>query len=112
MVLFAHGSRDPNWRAPFERLRREVADSMGEESVRLAYLEFEPPGLDEVLAEASVDRIQRVVILPLFIAAFLIVWGRTPWWFALIYAALGWAFLYFMFDRTIAVVWHPSLLFF
>lgn len=69
LVLFAHGSRDPNWRAPFEQLRRDLIEDLGEAAVRLCYLEFEPPGLDEVLAEAAEDQVERVRILPLFIAA-------------------------------------------
>ena len=50
--------------------------------------------------------------LPVFIAAYLRVWGRVKWWIALLYAGLGWAFLFIMFDRVIAVMWYPSLLFF
>ena len=32
------------------------------------------------------------------------------WKVALIYAAAGWAFLFFMFDRIINVMWYPSVL--
>ena len=54
----------------------------------------------------------QLVALPVFIAAYLRVWGRVKWWIALLYAGLGWAFLFIMFDRVIAVMWYPSLLFF
>jgi len=53
----------------------------------------------------------QLVALPLFIGAYMLVWGRYKWWVALVYAAVAWAFLYIMFDQVIAVMWHPSLLF-
>ena len=54
----------------------------------------------------------QLVALPLFMALYILVWGRYKWWLALIYAAGGWAFLYVMFDRVIAVMWYPSIVFF
>ena len=53
----------------------------------------------------------QLVALPLFVALYLLVWGRYAWWVALIYAAAAWVFLYVMFDRIVAVLWYPSLLF-
>lgn len=53
----------------------------------------------------------QLVALPIFVALYLLVWGGYAWWIALIYAAAGWAFLYVMFDRIVAVLWYPSLLF-
>jgi hypothetical protein len=54
----------------------------------------------------------QLVALPLFMALYLLVWGKCKWWFALVYGVAGWAFLYTMFDQIIAVMWHPTLLFF
>ncbi len=53
----------------------------------------------------------QLVALPVFMALYLIVWGKCKWWFALIYGVAGWVFLYAMFDQVIAVMWHPSALF-
>ena len=53
----------------------------------------------------------QLVALPLFVALYLLVWGRYAWWVALIYAAAAWVFLYVMFDRIVAILWYPSLLF-
>ena len=53
----------------------------------------------------------QLVALPLFVALYLLVWGRYAWWIALIYAAAAWVFLYVMFDRIVAILWYPSLLF-
>ena len=69
LVLLAHGSRDPVWRAPFERLRRELTTTLGPGRVRLAYLEFETPTLQETLEEAIRDDTALVRILPLFTAS-------------------------------------------
>ena len=53
----------------------------------------------------------QLVALPVFVALYLLVWGGYAWWIALIYAAAGWVFLYVMFDRIVAVLWYPPLLF-
>lgn len=53
---------------------------------------------------------QRVA-LPVFVALYLVVWGRYKWRLALTYAAIGWLLLEFMFDRVVHVLWYPSLLF-
>ncbi|MEK9647424.1 MAG: hypothetical protein VW547_17945 [Alphaproteobacteria bacterium] len=45
------------------------------------------------------------------IAAYLLLRGGHGWKVALGYAVGSWRFLYLMFDRVIAVVWYPSLLF-
>ena len=53
----------------------------------------------------------QLVALRVFVALYLLVWGSYAWWIALIYAAAGWAFLCVMFDRIVAALWYPSLLF-
>ncbi len=69
LVLLAHGSRDPRWRQPFERLADTLATELGHERVRLAYLEFEGPTLGEVASEAVSDGVATLRVLPLFISA-------------------------------------------
>lgn len=68
VVLLAHGSRDPRWRAPFERLAAVLARDLGGERVRMAYMEFASPSLADVAAEAARDGITRLSVLPLFMA--------------------------------------------
>jgi sirohydrochlorin cobaltochelatase len=68
LVLFVHGSRDPNWRASFERLAREMREELGEDRVRLAYMEFVSPTLKEVAEEAAREGVRSLRVLPLFIA--------------------------------------------
>ncbi len=68
LVLFAHGSADPRWRAPFERLAADVAAEVGAERVRLAYMESAEPTLAQVAEEAARDG-AALVVLPLFMAS-------------------------------------------
>ncbi len=68
VVLMAHGSRDPRWRAPFESLAATLARDLGAERVRLAYMEYAAPSLDEVAAEARREGVERLIVLPLFMA--------------------------------------------
>jgi sirohydrochlorin cobaltochelatase len=68
LILLVHGSRDPRWREPFERLAAGLAGDLGAAAVRLAYLELIPPTLMEVAAEAARDGVGRLRLLPLFMA--------------------------------------------
>ena len=49
--------------------------------------------------------------LPLFVALYLVVWGKYSWRFAALYAAACWVFLHLLFDQVVHVLWHPSVLF-
>ncbi|HET9951408.1 MAG TPA: CbiX/SirB N-terminal domain-containing protein [Candidatus Eisenbacteria bacterium] len=69
LLLFAHGSRDPRWRAPFETLERTLRAELGEERVRLAYMEFVGPTLPDAAAEAVRDGVATLLVLPLFLSA-------------------------------------------
>ena len=53
----------------------------------------------------------QLVALPLFIFAYLLVWGKAKLWVAALYAALGWAFLYIVFDQIVSTFWYNSILF-
>ncbi len=69
LILYAHGSKDPRWREPFERLETDLRTDLGQNRVRLAYMEFIPPTLADVAAEAVRDGVQRISVLPVFMAA-------------------------------------------
>jgi sirohydrochlorin cobaltochelatase len=68
LILLAHGSRDPRWRAPFETFTTTLQAKLGEDKVRLAYMEFVSPSLNDMAEEASRDAVQQLKILPLFMA--------------------------------------------
>jgi sirohydrochlorin cobaltochelatase len=69
IVLFGHGSRDPQWREPMDEVARRIRSRVADVEVRCAFLELDTPGLAEVsadLAEAGVDAIR---IIPMFLGA-------------------------------------------
>ncbi len=69
LVMLAHGSRDPRWCAPFERLKHELVQEMGPDKIRLAYLEFVGPTLMQVAARCVELNVLKLRLLPLFLAA-------------------------------------------
>jgi sirohydrochlorin cobaltochelatase len=64
IVLFAHGSRDPQWARPFEQLAATLRAKV-RGPVQLAYLELMRPSLDEaIVALAAVA--DRIRVVPMF----------------------------------------------
>ncbi len=51
IILFAHGSRDPLWRAPLEAVAQRIATQHANTPVRCAYLELCEPDLPTVTTE-------------------------------------------------------------
>lgn len=68
LILIAHGSRDARWRNSVERVVDSLASELGPGRVRLAYMDCTPPTLLDVASEAVRDGVQRVRVLPLFLA--------------------------------------------
>lgn len=66
IILFAHGSRDPDWSAPFERIRRQVEIARPEARVELAYLESTPPKLVQAAEKLIAQGVRSLIIAPLF----------------------------------------------
>jgi len=69
LILFAHGSRDPRWRKPLEKLSSTIAAELGANSVRLAYLESIRPTLFDLAKEAVRDGLLYLRVLPLFLSS-------------------------------------------
>jgi sirohydrochlorin cobaltochelatase len=68
IILFAHGSRDPEWSRPFERIA--VALSKRKEFlVKIAYLELMQPSLDAAIADMVASGVASIRIVPLFFGA-------------------------------------------
>jgi sirohydrochlorin cobaltochelatase len=64
IVLFAHGSRDPEWAGPFER----IASIRSRKSlVAVAYLELMRPTLDEAVAALAAAGAGSIRIVPVFL---------------------------------------------
>lgn len=70
IVLLAHGSRDPEWSVPFERLaaRVRVRGRAQGARVAVAYLELSPPTLGEAVASLIGAGATAIVVAPLFLA--------------------------------------------
>lgn len=75
-VLLAHGSRDPQWQAPFEAIadtikKKDRENSNAAESTRieLSYMELCEPSLEHVCEMLAKDGYQTINIYPLFFAA-------------------------------------------
>lgn len=68
LVLVAHGSRDPAWRASVEGIVRELERDLGPDRVRLAYMDCAPPTLLDVVSQAAEGGVEEFRVLPLFLA--------------------------------------------
>lgn len=69
IVLFAHGSREPGWAEPFEKIARELKRRSPGLAVELAYLEVMKPSLGEAVASLAAAGARRVRIVPVFLGA-------------------------------------------
>ena len=75
-VLLSHGSRDPQWQAPFEviaeRIKtKEQENNQSGESTRieLSYMELSEPSLEQVCEDLAKDGYEIINIYPIFFAA-------------------------------------------
>lgn len=68
LVLFAHGSRDPQWAAPFRSIRAKVAAQDPGLAVELAFLEMMEPDLLTAIGRLAAEGKSRITVAPLFMA--------------------------------------------
>ena len=68
LVLFAHGSRDPDWADPFRAIQRKVSSAKPALTVELAFLQLMEPGLTEVVDRLVASGHTRLTVAPLFMA--------------------------------------------
>jgi sirohydrochlorin cobaltochelatase len=66
VVLLAHGSRDPDWRRPFEQIALSLQKKAPALAVAIAYLEH-GASLDEAIAALAAKGAAFVRIVPLFL---------------------------------------------
>lgn len=67
IVLFAHGSRDPLWRAPIEAVRQHIEAQHPHAGVRCSYLELCRPSLPEAVQELAERGATRITVVPMFL---------------------------------------------
>ena len=68
IVLFAHGSRDPEWAEPFRQVAQRVQSSRPEYPIALAFLEQMTPTLEEAIASLATRGASAITVFPLFMA--------------------------------------------
>jgi sirohydrochlorin cobaltochelatase len=67
LILFAHGSRDPLWRAPIEAVAVRVRAQAPQLRVACAYLELTEPDLPTVAAQLIAFSASEIWIKPMFL---------------------------------------------
>ncbi|MBE0624139.1 MAG: CbiX/SirB N-terminal domain-containing protein [Burkholderiales bacterium] len=68
IILFAHGARDPQWAEPFAIIKKQVQAARPDAQVELAFQDFMTPTLEAAVAQAAAQGVQRVDVVPLFMA--------------------------------------------
>jgi sirohydrochlorin cobaltochelatase len=68
LILVAHGSRDPEWSRPFERLTAVLEKKLPAVAIALCYLEH-GPSLEEALAALTAKGAGAIRVVPLFLGA-------------------------------------------
>jgi sirohydrochlorin cobaltochelatase len=66
IVLLGHGSRDPEWSQPFEKIAVSVGKRLPAVAVALAYLEH-GPSLEEAVTMLAAKGALSIRVVPLFL---------------------------------------------
>jgi sirohydrochlorin cobaltochelatase len=69
ILLFGHGARNPDWAAPFFRIREEILVRDPSTCVELGFLELMRPTFDEGIQALVFKGATEVVVVPIFMAA-------------------------------------------
>ena len=69
LVLLAHGSKNPDWVKPFEKLARNLKQDVGEEKVFLCFMEHAVPPLQQIAQQLAQNGMRHLRVLPLFMAS-------------------------------------------
>ena len=67
IVLLAHGSRDPLWRAPIEAVAAQICARQPDILVRCAYLEICAPSLPDAATDLIASGALQLRVFPLFL---------------------------------------------
>lgn len=66
-ILFAHGSRDPQWRVPFEGILKKM-QALSSAPTSLAFLECMTPPLEQAIDDMVSAGIKQITVVPVFLA--------------------------------------------
>ncbi len=67
IILLAHGSRDPHWVSPFEKIRAAVESRKPDCAVALAYLENTMPDFAAAVDSLVARGVTSIKVVPLFL---------------------------------------------
>jgi len=67
IVLFAHGSRDPAWRAPIEAIAARMRAIEPAARVVCAYLELPDPSLPDAVTARAAGGARHITVWPMFL---------------------------------------------
>lgn len=68
IILFGHGARNPEYIAPFKRIRAVVEARQPGVPVEIGFLELTQPPLEESIAALAARGVTRVKVVPIFFA--------------------------------------------
>ena len=68
LVLLAHGSKNPEWAAPFRKLTADLCAELGDGAVYLCFMENAEPGLMTIAGEIMKTSVRKYRLLPMFMA--------------------------------------------
>lgn len=68
LMLFSHGSPDPEWTLPFTTLQDMIADGYPEMPVALAFLAPARPTFEDVVAQLVQSGVTEIVVAPVFLS--------------------------------------------
>lgn len=69
IILFGHGSRDPQWREPMDAVANRIRARIAQVQVRCAFLELDTPDLAAAAADVVQAGADSVRVLPMFLGA-------------------------------------------
>ena len=67
IIVFAHGSRDPQWRLPVEAVATQIIQRQPGTLVRCAYLELCLPSLPDAATDLIAAGARKIRVFPLFL---------------------------------------------
>ncbi len=67
VIVFAHGSRDPQWRLPIEAVAAQIRERAPHTPVSCAYLELCTPNIAEAAIELIASGARKIRVFPLFL---------------------------------------------
>jgi sirohydrochlorin cobaltochelatase len=67
IILFAHGSRDPQWRMPFEGILKKI-QALSSSPTSLAFLECMAPTLEQAIDDMVSAGVKQISVVPVFLA--------------------------------------------